>query len=161
MPGVRVRKTVIYPSSWQGRCAGSLQKQGTDRPIPSPLPGAICRGSRSGLLFQGSAVETKPAELHQPPGSTESFRTKPAFPRFCLPAALRSFVCSGGRKFVLLEPGCCHVVSFVLSLSCMDQREDGTTLCPCSPEQLAGSPPESWGGLNCLPLYFFVIAVFS
>lgn len=58
------------------------------------------------------------------------------------------FVCSGWREFVFLELGCCRVVSFVPSLSRMAQTEDGPSLCPCSPGQLAGSPPESWIGVE-------------
>lgn len=80
-PGVRIRNSVFCHSSRQDRCAGSLQKQGMDRLIPSLLPFAIGQEGTGHCSCMG--VERTPAELHQLLGCTESFWTKTFLLRFC------------------------------------------------------------------------------
>lgn len=135
---------MFYPSSKQGRHSGSLPKQGTARPIPSLLPLAICRGGRSPALLHGCAVERKPAELCQRPVSTESSWAKTVCARFCFSAAPHCFVCSPGEGVCFLGIGLLPL----FSLSRVAQREDGPTLSPSAPGQLAGPSPELWVGVE-------------
>lgn len=129
-----------------------------------PLTAAICHrpGGRRALLllrvWREHPLSCTSSSAALSLSGQKHFSSGFVFPHY--------FVCSGWREFVFLEPGCCRIVSFVpsltrrtvpqwcrgfpfvLSLSRMAQTEDGPSLCPCSPGQLAGSPPESWIGVE-------------